>query len=352
MNRAILTLPMMPIDGSNYGKFVTPIICETLSNILNCDYYHCINILDSFNDRSIKIDNYILSLDVNNIHYDKLWYDNQNIPKLLDNIKTLIKNDYIFEIDLSVYRCECGVVEIEKDKIYSEISEKRKAKGIEFHYKAQDATKLQYQYGYIHDQVEGYIHKLPKDWVKSIDVDTDEEYYAPGLTYSDFAIYITYTTVPRESVRKIDDYLYYMNECYDCDINITPYVTEYANGISARFYHKDIDKGIVTFVFKQKNRWACLRFVCSTMDIMEQYNEIIFEVANSFAFVTPTLLSNKSANRTEVQYYNEALYYYNMENYETAMHFATEAIQHGSEKASYLLIELYFDVDSPYRDID
>lgn len=239
----------------------------------------------------------------------------------------------------------------EKDKIYSEISEKRKAKGIEFRYKAQDATQLQYQYTYVHDQVEGYIHKLPKDWVKSIDVDTDEEYYAPSHTYTDFAIYVTYTTVPKESERKVDDFLYYQNEAYDCDLNITPYITEYANGISARFYHKDLDKGIVTFVFKQKNRWACLRFVCSTMDIMEQYNEIIFEVANSFAFVIPTLLSDKSANRTEIQYYNEAIYYYNMEDYDKAMKNATIAIQHGSSKASYLLIELYFDEDSPYRDI-
>ncbi|MCM1179528.1 MAG: sel1 repeat family protein [Clostridium sp.] len=239
----------------------------------------------------------------------------------------------------------------EKDKIYSQISEKRKAKGIEFHYKAQDATQLQYQYTYVHDQVDGYIHKLPKDWVKSIDVDTDEEYYAPSHTYTDFAIYVTYTTVPKDSERKVDDFLYYQNEAYDCELNITPYITEYANGISARFYHKDLDRGIVTFVFKQKNRWACLRFVCSTMDIMEQYNEIIFEVANSFAFVIPTLLSDKSANRTEIQYYNEAVYYYNMEDYDKAMKNASIAIQHGSSKASYLLIELYFDEDSPYRDI-
>ncbi len=239
----------------------------------------------------------------------------------------------------------------EKDKIYSQISEKRKAKGVEFRYKANDAAKLQYQYTYIHDQVEGYIHKLPKDWVKSIDADTDEEYYAPSHTYTDFAIYVTYTTVPKDSARKIDDYLYYQNDAYDIDLNITPYITEYANGISTRFYHKEMDKGIVTFVFKQKNRWACLRFVCSNMDIMEQYNEIIFEVANSFAFVIPTLLSNKSANRTEIQYYNEAVYYYNMEDYDKAMDNAMIALQHGSTRASYLLIELYYDEDSPYRDI-
>lgn len=240
----------------------------------------------------------------------------------------------------------------EKDKIYSQISERRKARGIEFHYKVLDAAKLQYQYGYIHDQVDGYIHKLPKDWVKSIDVETDEEYYAPSHTYTDFAIYVTYTTVPKESERKLDDFLYYQNDAYEYELNITSYITEYANGISARFYHKEMDKGIVTFAFKQKNRWVCLRFICSTMEIMEQYNEIIFEVANSFAFVKPTMVSDKSANRTEIQYYNEAVYYYNMEDYHKAMSNALIALQNGSVKASYLLIELYFDEDSPYRDID
>lgn len=88
------------------------------------------------------------------------------------------------------------------------------------------------------------------------------------------------------------------------------------------------------------------------MEIMEQYHEIIFEVANSFAFVKPTLVSDKSANRTEIQYYNEAVYYYNMEDYDKAMHNAMIALQNGSTKASYLLIELYFDEDSPYRDIN
>ncbi len=117
MSKAILTLPMMPVDGNNYGKFITPIICETLSNIFNCDYYHCINILDSFNDRSVMIDNYLASLKDNYIHYDKLWYDAENVSVLLKNIEILIEKGYIFELNSSLYRCECGIVEIEKDKI-------------------------------------------------------------------------------------------------------------------------------------------------------------------------------------------------------------------------------------------
>ncbi len=337
-------LGLLMLDIQNFSKAITYLEKAAALNVAQAymrlgDIYE--KGLNRIDENGMKSD-FIVPIDIEKA---KSWYQ-----KLADKGDDKAKAA-VDRIEYNATHADSIEFE-EKDKIYSQISEKRKAKGIETRYKAQDATKLQYQYSYVHDQVEGYIHKLPKDWVKSIDVDTDEEYYAPSHTYTDFSIYVTYTTVPKESERKIDDYLYYMNEAYDCDVNITPYITEYANGISARFYHKDLDKGIVTFVFKQKNRWACLRFVCSNMDIMEQYNEIIFEVANSFAFVIPTLLSNKSANRTEVQYYNEAVYYYNMEDYEKAMSNAMTALQHGSEKASYLLIELYFDADSPYRDID
>lgn len=119
MNKTILTLPMMPVDGNNFGKFVTPIVCETLSKIYNGTYYHCVNLLDSFNDRTLLLDKYISSLNENNINYDKLWYDNTNIDLLLDNIQKLINNGYINELNSTIYRCDCGIVEIEENKISS-----------------------------------------------------------------------------------------------------------------------------------------------------------------------------------------------------------------------------------------
>ena len=337
-------LGLLMLDVQNFSKAITYLEKAADQNITQAymrlgDIYE--NGLNRVDENGQKSD-FIVPVDIDKA---KSWYQ-----KLADKGDAKAKAA-VERIEYNATHADSIEFE-EKDKIYSEISEKRKAKGIEFHYKPNDATTLQYQYTYVHDQVDGYIHKLPKGWVKSIDVDSDEEYYAPSHTYSDFAIYVTYTTVPKESERKIDDYLLYMNDAYELDVNIAPYITEYANGISARFYHKEMDKGIVSFVFKQKNRWACLRFICSTMDIMEQYNEIIFEVANSFAFVIPTLLSDKSANRTEIQYYNEALYYYNMENYDKAMENAGIALQYGSTQASYLLIELYYDEDSPYRDIE
>lgn len=119
MSRAILTLPMMPVDGTNYGKYVTPIICETLRDIYNGKYYQCINLLDSFNDREANLKNYISSLNNNGIRYDYLWYDKNNIDKFLKNVDRLIKTGYIFELETVIYTCNCGVVEIEEHKIPS-----------------------------------------------------------------------------------------------------------------------------------------------------------------------------------------------------------------------------------------
>ena len=240
----------------------------------------------------------------------------------------------------------------EKDKLYSELAEKRKEKGKEPRYKAIDPAKLQYQYTYVHNQVDGYIHKLPKDWVKTINEETEEEYYAPSLTYRDFAIYVSYDSIPRDSKKTLENYLRYCNDAFDEELQLKPYITEYSDGICTTFYHKAMNKGIVTFAFYSGRRLACMRFVCATMEIIEQYEEIIFETANSFAFVAPTRVSDQSLNRKDNQYYSEALYCYYLEDYEGAMTAAKQALKEGSIKASYLLIDLYYDKDSPYRDIE
>ena len=240
----------------------------------------------------------------------------------------------------------------EKDKIYSEISEKRKEKGKEPRFKAIDPAKLQYQYTYVHNQIDGYIHKLPKDWVKTINEETDEEYYAPNMTYKDFEMYVSYDSIPRDSKKTLENYLRYCNDAFDEELQLKSYITEYADGICTTFYHKGMNKGIVTFAFYQGRRLACMRFVCATMEIIEQYEEIIFETANSFAFVNPTRVSDQSLNRKDNQYYSEAIYCYYLEDYEGAMTAAKQALKLGSIKASYLLIDLYYDEDSPYRDIE
>ena len=240
----------------------------------------------------------------------------------------------------------------EKDRLYTDKAEKRRAKGKEPRYNAIDPAKLQYQYTYVHNQVDGFIHKLPKDWVKTINEETDEEYYAPSITYKDFAIYVSYDSIPRDSKKTLENYLRYCNDAFEEELTLKPYITDYADGICTTFYHKGMNKGVVTFAFYEGRRLACMRFICATMEIIEQYEEIIFETANSFAFVAPTRVSDTSLNRKDNQYYSEATYCYYLEDYEGAMTAAKQALKLGSIKASYLLIDLYYDQDSPYYDIE
>lgn len=333
----------MYLDMQNFGKALTSFEKAADAGVkaaflrLGEIHENGLNRVDEYGNKS----DYIIPVDLDKA---KMWY--RKLADLGDQ-RGQIALDRVEYKDTHVDSLQFE----EKDKLYTQIAEKRRAKGIEPHFRVIEAAKQQYQYTYIHDEVEGYLHKLPKDWVKSINTDTDEEYYAPSRTYRDFAIYINYDSKPKESKRTLEDFLRYNNEAFDVEMNIQEYVTEYADGICATFYHKEMEKGIVTFAFEQQNRLACIRCVCATMDIIEQYEEIIFEVGNSFAFVNPTLLSEQSANRKENQYYGEAEYHYNMGDYESAMEFSKRALSNGSMKASYLLIELYFDEDSPYRDL-
>lgn len=341
----IYRLAKMFLEVQNFSKAITYFEraaneCDIKAAYMNLGsiYENGLNRIDQYGNKS----DFVVPVD-----YDKamMWY-----KKLADNGDSKAKAAYD-RVEYASKHTDSIEFE-EKDKLYTSIAEARRAKGKEPRYKAIEASRLQYQYTYVHNQVEGYIHKLPKDWVKTINENTDEEYYAPSITYKDFEMYVSYDSIPRDSKKTLENYLRYCNDAFDEELTLKAYVTEYADGICTTFYHKEMEKGIVTFAFYQGKRLACMKFVCASMEIIEQYEEIIFETANSFAFVDPTLVSDESLNRKENQYYSEAVYCYYLEDYEGAMTAAKQALKIGSIKASYLLIELYYDNDSPYKDID
>ena len=340
----IYKLAKMLLEIQNFSKAITffekATECGIKAAYINLGniYENGLNRIDQYGNKS----DYVVPVD-----YEKamMWY-----KRLADMGDTKAQASYE-RVEYASKHTDSLEFE-EKDKLYTAIAEARRAKGKEPKYKAIEASRLQYQYTYVHNQVDGYIHKLPKDWVKTINENTDEEYYAPSLTYKDFAMYVTYDSIPRDSKKTLENYLRYCNDAFDEELQLKAYITDYADGICTTFYHKEMEKGVVTFAFYQGKRLACMRFVCATMEIIEQYEEIIFECANSFAFVDPTLVSDQSMNRKENQYYSEAVYCYYLEDYEGAMAAAKQALKLGSIKASYLLIELYFDDDSPYKDIE
>ncbi len=340
----IYKLAKMLLEIQNFSKAITFFEKATDCGIkaaymnLGSIYENGLNRIDQYGNKS----DFVVPVD-----YDKamMWY-----KKLADMGDAKAKSAYD-RVEYASKHTDSIEFE-EKDKLYTAIAEERRSKGKEPRYKAIEASRLQYQYTYVHNQVDGYIHKLPKDWVKTINEDTDEEYYAPSLTYKDFAMYVSYDSIPRDSKKTLENYLRYCNDAFEEELQLKAYITEYSDGICTTFYHKEMEKGIVTFAFYKGKRLACMRFVCASMEIIEQYEEIIFETANSFAFVDPTLVSDQSLNRKDNQYYSEAVYCYYLEDYEGAMAAAKQALKLGSIKASYLLIELYFDDDSPYKDIE
>lgn len=340
----IYKLAKMLLDVQNFSKAITyfekAAECGIKAAYMNLGsiYENGLNRIDQYGNKS----DFVVPID-----YEKAmrWY-----KRLADMGDTKAKSAYD-RVEYASQHTDSIEFE-EKDKLYTQIAESRREKGKEPRYKAIEASRLQYQYTYVHNQVDGYIHKLPKGWVKTINEETDEEYYAPSLTYKDFAMYVSYDSIPRDSKKTLENYLRYCNDAFEEELQLKAYITDYADGICTTFYHKEMEKGIVTFAFYQGKRLACMKFICATMDIIEQYEEIIFETANSFAFVDPTMVSDQSLNRKENQYYSEAVYCYYLEDYEGAMAAAKQALKLGSIKASYLLIELYFDEDSPYKDIE
>lgn len=332
------------LDAQNFSKAISYFEKAADAGVkpaymnLGSIYENGLSRVDEYGNKS----DYVIPVDLDKAKY---WYrklsdlGDENAMKAYDRVDYAASHTDSLEFE-------------EKDKLYTEISEKRKEKGKETRYKVIDPASLKYQYTYVHNQIDGYIHKLPKDWVKTINEETDEEYYAPSMTYKDFEMYVSYDSIPRDSKKTLENYLRYCNDAFEEELQLKSYITEYADGIFTTFYHKEMNKGIVTFAFFQGRRLACMRFVCATMEIIEQYEEIIFETANSFAFIAPTRVSDQSLNRKDNQYYSEAVYCYYLEDYEGAMSAAKQALKLGSIKASYLLIDLYFDKDSPYHDLD
>lgn len=189
----IYKLAQMLLDIQNFSKAITFFEKATECGIkaaymnLGSIYENGLNRIDQYGNKS----DFVVPVD-----YEKAmsWY-----KKLADMGDTKAKAAYD-RVEYASQHTDSIEFE-EKDKLYTEIAEARRAKGKEPKYKAIDPARLQYQYTYVHNQIDGYIHKLPKDWVKTINSDTDEEYYAPSLTYKDFAMYVSYDSIPRDSKR-------------------------------------------------------------------------------------------------------------------------------------------------------
>lgn len=114
---AVITLPLSPVKNKEYSRLVIPVIGETLSKVLDANFYLCTNVLDSFNKRDESYLLYKKMIDEHHIKYHELWKDDDNLDRLIKNIYSLIEKGYIYEIETQILKCDCGVIEIEKKNI-------------------------------------------------------------------------------------------------------------------------------------------------------------------------------------------------------------------------------------------
>jgi len=123
--KAVITLPLSVMKSNELGRFVSPIVGEVISKGIKGDFYLCLNLLDSYNNRYDSLVEYKRNLLSNGINYDNLWIDNEYIDLLIENIYKLIDLGYIYEMDTEIYRCDCGVIELEQKNLNTVNPDKR-----------------------------------------------------------------------------------------------------------------------------------------------------------------------------------------------------------------------------------
>lgn len=117
MEKGIITLPLSPTRSNELARFTPPLVGDAISKSVNGNFHLCINILDSYNDRSSELLKYKSRLSSLGIIPNELWIDNEKIEYLIQNIYRLIEYGYIYEKELEIYICDCGKIEIDKNNL-------------------------------------------------------------------------------------------------------------------------------------------------------------------------------------------------------------------------------------------
>lgn len=114
MERLIMTMPIKPQQNTNIGMYIAPTIMNTLSDIFECDNLMAINLLNTYKSKDDYLSVYKNDLNKHGIKYCDLFVDKSNIDKILMLIEKMAKEGNISTQFESIYRCECGKVDILK----------------------------------------------------------------------------------------------------------------------------------------------------------------------------------------------------------------------------------------------
>lgn len=113
----VSTMPIKPYKNIKTGLVIAPLLCDALSNAISCDKVMSFNLLNSYEDKNVDLDNYINKISDFGINNYQILKDESNASKYLLDVEKLIYMDFINMQKKYVLRCDCGKVQIPKDSI-------------------------------------------------------------------------------------------------------------------------------------------------------------------------------------------------------------------------------------------
>lgn len=124
MNKIITTLPIKPQSNMKTGLILSPLILDVLTSLIDCKSVLMLNLLHSFKDYTIHKQNFIDELESNELHFDKVDSDVNNIYKYKKIIKDLYDLNILKKEETINCKCECGKVDIKKDLLHEIFNKK------------------------------------------------------------------------------------------------------------------------------------------------------------------------------------------------------------------------------------
>lgn len=108
----VSTLPIKPQQNINLGLLIGPTIMDFIGNALNIEKNMGFNVLHTYANKSLELNNYITYLKQSGIEYDSIFVDKDHDLELLDIVYKMYKDGLIKEKLKPVIRCSCGMVDM------------------------------------------------------------------------------------------------------------------------------------------------------------------------------------------------------------------------------------------------
>ena len=116
-NILVSSLPVKPQQITNVGMMLGPTVMDFLGDVLDCNKMLSFNTLHTYNDKNSELELYVNDINKSGINYDKTFVDSDCANELLNCVQKMIYDKEIVVKNKIIYRCECGMVDLEKSAI-------------------------------------------------------------------------------------------------------------------------------------------------------------------------------------------------------------------------------------------